>query len=69
MQTCYEHGVGRCFGSDENPGIVLVMTVWLIALVLVVVVCVLKKKKICCFRAKTLPGEANPQAASLPPSA
>jgi len=52
--TCYEYGVGPCF--DEPASSTLILAVGLIAVVLMVV-CVLKKKKRCCFRAKTVLGE------------
>ena len=57
-RQCYPYRVGPCFPSYEGPALLAAVT---IAIVLVVLVCVLlKKRKRCCFRAKTqLPSEVT----------
>jgi len=57
-KQCYLYRVGPCFPSYEGPALLAAVT---IAIVLVVLVCVLlKKRKRCCFRARTqLPSEVT----------
>lgn len=56
--TCAYHRVGRCFPSNDGP--ILLAVVAIAIAIAIVVVCILKKKKRCCFRAKTLPNEVTP---------